>query len=185
MNSEIRPQETGVATRTDPQGERHRAACKSKESQCGGVVESDPGGGPKPWIKNYSPPREFRQRDRSCFCDADPNTSERNVVIGTDAFFTGRSQHLASLALKHSIPAIYQFRLFTESGGLVSYGGSFTEVSRLAGLYVARILKGEKPAELPVVQSTKVELIINLKTAKALGITVPLPLLGRADEVIE
>ncbi len=112
-------------------------------------------------------------------------TQTKGLVIGTDAFFTGQSQKIAAMALKHSIAAIYQFRLFAQAGGLVSYGGSFSEVSRLAGAYVARILKGEKPADLPVVQSTKVEMIVNLKTAKALGITVPLSLLGRADEVIE
>jgi putative ABC transport system substrate-binding protein len=83
------------------------------------------------------------------------------------------------------VPAIYQYRTFTAAGGLMSYGNPLGEVRRLAGTYVGRVLKGEKPADLPVQQSTRVELIINLKAAKALGITVPLPLLGRADEVIE
>jgi putative ABC transport system substrate-binding protein len=107
------------------------------------------------------------------------------LVIGTDPFFTSRSEQLAALTLRYAVPTIYQFRQFAAAGGLMSYGGGFTEGYRLVGVYTGRILKGEKPADLPVQQSTKVELIINLKTAKALGLTVPLPLLGRADEVIE
>jgi putative ABC transport system substrate-binding protein len=83
------------------------------------------------------------------------------------------------------VPAIYEFREFAAAGGLISYGADETEFYRLVGTYAGKILKGDKPADLPVVQSTKVELVINLKTAKALGISVPLPLIGRADEVIE
>jgi putative ABC transport system substrate-binding protein len=107
------------------------------------------------------------------------------LVIGSDAFLSSYSERLAALALSHALPAIYQYPEFTAAGGLMSYGSSITELYQTAGVYAARILKGEKPADLPVQQSTKVELIINLKTAKALGLTVPLPLLGRADEVIE
>jgi putative ABC transport system substrate-binding protein len=107
------------------------------------------------------------------------------LVIGTDPFFTSRGEQLAALTLRYAVPTIYQFRQFAAAGGLMSYGGGFTEGYRLVGVYTGRILKGEKPADLPVQQTTKVELIINLKTAKALGITVPLPLLGRADEAIE
>ena len=107
------------------------------------------------------------------------------LVIGTDGFFVSRSDQLAALTVRHALPAIFQYRAFTIAGGLMSYGGSTTDSYRLVGVYTGRILKGEKPADLPAQQTAKVELIINLKTAKALGLTVPLSLLGRADEVIE
>jgi putative ABC transport system substrate-binding protein len=107
------------------------------------------------------------------------------LMIGPDTFLTSHSEHLASLALRHAIPAIYAQREFAIAGGLMSYGGSITESNRLAGAYAGRILKGERPANLPVQQNTRVELIINLKTARMFGITVPLPLLARAEEVIE
>ena len=89
------------------------------------------------------------------------------------------------LALHHRVPAVHQFPAFVSAGGLASYGGRFTDLYRQVGVYTGRILKGEKPADLPIVQSAKVELILNLKTARTLGLTIPLPLLGRADEVIE
>jgi putative ABC transport system substrate-binding protein len=107
------------------------------------------------------------------------------LVIASDAFFNARSEQFAALALRHAVPTIFQFRDFTAAGGLMSYGGSLADQYRLVGSYTGRILKGENPADLPVQQSTKVELIINLKTAKAFGLSVPLALLGRADEVIE
>ena len=107
------------------------------------------------------------------------------LVIGPDANFTTRSKQIASLTLRHRLPAIYQWREFVTGGGLMSYGSSITDSWRLMGTYTGRILKGEKPGTLPVQQATKAELIVNLKTAKALGINMPLPLLGRADEVIE
>jgi len=107
------------------------------------------------------------------------------LVIASDGFFATHSEQLAALTVRHAVPAIHQSRDFAIAGGLMSYAGSFMESHRQAGVYTGRILKGEKPANLPVVQSTKVELIINLKTARALGITVPLPLSGRANEVIE
>jgi putative ABC transport system substrate-binding protein len=107
------------------------------------------------------------------------------LVINPDAFFSGRNEQLAALALRHAVPAIFENREFVAAGGLASYGASLSDAYRLAGVYAARVLKGEKPADLPVQQATKVELFLNLKTAKALGITVPLPLSGRADELIE
>jgi putative ABC transport system substrate-binding protein len=107
------------------------------------------------------------------------------LIIGSEALFTGGSEQLAAMALRHALPALSLNREFAAAGGLLSYGPSIVDGHRLAGVYTARLLKGEKAAELPVQQSTKIELVINLKTARALGLTVPLPLLGRADEVIE
>jgi putative tryptophan/tyrosine transport system substrate-binding protein len=107
------------------------------------------------------------------------------LVISSDTFFTTRAEQLAALSFRHAVPAIYQYRPFVAAGGLMSYGSDETEYYRLAGIYAGRILKGEKPADLPVQQISKVELIINLKTAKALGITVPQSVQNRADEVIE
>jgi len=107
------------------------------------------------------------------------------LIIGPSTSFVGRSEQLATLATRYKVPAIYQYRPFAAAGGLMSYGSDETEYYHLVGIFTGRILKGARPAQLPVEQSTKVELIINLKTAKALGIDVPLSLLGRADEVIE
>ena len=107
------------------------------------------------------------------------------LVVASDGFFATHSEQLAALTVRHAVPAIHQSRDFTIAGGLMSYGGNFVESHRQTGVYAGRILKGENPAELPVQLVTKVELFINLKTAKTLGVTVPLPLLGRADEVIE
>jgi putative tryptophan/tyrosine transport system substrate-binding protein len=107
------------------------------------------------------------------------------LAINTNLVFTARADQLRALAVRKAVPAIYKGREFTAAGGLMSYGTDPTDSYRMAGVYTGRILKGEKPADLPVQQASKVELIINLKSAKALGITFPITLLGRADEAIE
>jgi ABC-type uncharacterized transport system substrate-binding protein len=107
------------------------------------------------------------------------------VVIVADALFNSRPKELVALAARHALPTIHQYREFAAAGGLISYGSSLADAYRQAGIYAGRILKGEKAGDLPVLQATKVELILNLRTAKALGITFPISLLGRADEVIQ
>ncbi len=107
------------------------------------------------------------------------------LVIGTDVLFTSHSEQLAALAIRYAVPTIYKGREFAAAGGLISYGSDITRAYHLAGVYSGRILKGQRPSDLPVQQATNVEMYINLKTARALGITIPLPLSGRADEVFE
>jgi putative tryptophan/tyrosine transport system substrate-binding protein len=129
--------------------------------------------------------RANNEKDLATVFDSFAQLRAEALVIGNDPLFNTHSRELAESALGHHLPAIYQYPDFSETGGLMSYGGDEVESYRVAGVYVGRILKGEKPADLPVQEVTKVELIINLKTAKALGITFPISLLGRADRVIE
>ena len=107
------------------------------------------------------------------------------LIIAGDPFFNSQSEQLAALTVRHAVPAIYQFREFAAAGGLISYGINLVDAYRLVGTYAGQILKGSKPSELPVQQPTKFELFINLKTAKALGLSLPTSVLLRADEVIE
>ena len=107
------------------------------------------------------------------------------LVIGGNAFFLAKQEQLAALAVRHAVPAIFENRQFVTAGGLMSYGGSLTDAYHQTGVYTGRILKGEKSSELPVLRGTKVELYINLKSAKALGLSVPPALQARADEMIE
>ena len=131
-------------------------------------------------VLNASTKRDFD----TVFAALGPTASQR-ASHRPRVFFNARIEQFAALGLRHAVPAIYQYRPFVEAGGLISYRSDETEYYRLVGIQAGKILRGEKPADLPVMQSTKVELLINLKTAKALGITVPQSVQGRADEVIE
>jgi putative tryptophan/tyrosine transport system substrate-binding protein len=107
------------------------------------------------------------------------------LVIGTDTFFNTRKERLAALSVHHRVPTIHQYREFAAAGGLMSYGSDTSELSRQVGVYTGRILKGDKPADLPIQEATRVELVVNLNTAKMLGLVLPQSILVRADEIIE
>ena len=107
------------------------------------------------------------------------------LIVSTDALFNIHRERMVALAAQQSVPALYFLPEFAAAGGLLSYGSNLSDAFYQVGVYTGRVLKGEKPADLPIQQTTKVELVINLKTAKALGLTIPITLLGRADEVIE
>src|SRR5512132_2340687 len=125
------------------------------------------------------------ERDFDAVFTSLPRLRADALVIGSDPFFNSRNQQLVALALRYAMPTMYPFREYAMAGGLISYGNSFADAHRQVGVYTGRILKGEKPSDLPIQQSVKAELVINLKTANTLGLTFPITLLGRADEVIE
>ena len=125
------------------------------------------------------------ERDFDAVFASLPRLRAGALVIGSDPFFNSQSQQLVALASRHAMPTMYPFREYAMAGGLISYGNTFADAHRQVGVYTGRILKGEKPSDLPIQQSVKAELVINLKTANTLGLTFPITLLGRADEVIE
>jgi putative tryptophan/tyrosine transport system substrate-binding protein len=152
----------------------------SAEAQSGIVQEAGHTMGQKVLILHASSERDFEAVFATIV-----QTRIDALIVGADPFFSSKRDQLIALTARYRIPAIYEWREYVQAGGLMSYGSNLADSYHQVGIYAGRILKGEKPSDLPIVQSTKVEFAINLKTAKALGITVPVPLLGRADEVIE
>src|SRR5262249_57790681 len=145
--------------------DRHCAPRQPSQPQCPGAVERPADGGPQLRILHASTERDFDTVFATFL-----QLRAGGLVIGTDGFFITQSEQLATLTVRHAVPAIFPYHEFTAAGGLMSYGVSNRDLYRLVGVYTGRILRGEKPAQLPVQQVTKVELAINLKTAKALGI---------------
>ena len=186
LNVHVGPKRLELTARTAPKGQKPCGACEPGQSckhrhDCERLWK-DPSRarGLQLHFLNASTEREID----SAFAKL-VQLEVGGLVIAADIIFNSRAQQLAALSLKHGVPAVHSVREFAVAGGLVSYGGDIRETHRQAGIYTGRILKGEKPADLPVQQVTKVELTINLRTAKALGIGVPNTLIGRADEVIE
>jgi putative tryptophan/tyrosine transport system substrate-binding protein len=171
--SEMVPASALVVALINPHGEH--AEQQTKDVQAGGQSI-----GRQILILNATSERDINTAFRTLI-----ERRAGGLLVTGDPFFNTRREQLVALAAYHAIPAIYEFREFALAGGLMTYGPSITDAYRQAGIYIGRILKGEKPSELPVVQSTKFELVINLKTAKALGLEVPAKLLALAEEVIE
>ena len=160
------------------------AACGARAASDADGGVSQPAGGRIEWaVPGCIPPRSSGEID-SAFATLVRERSDALLVAG-DGFFTSRRVQLTALSARHALPATYSTRDFAEVGGLMAYGTSLTDAYRQIGVYAGRILKGANPADLPVVQATKFELVINLQTAKLLGLDVPPSLLARADEVIE
>jgi putative tryptophan/tyrosine transport system substrate-binding protein len=171
--SEMVPASAPVAVLINPHGEH--AEQQAKDVQAGG-----PRIGRQILILNASSEREIDAAFRTLI-----ERRAGGLLVTGDAFFNIRREQLVALAAYHAIPAIYEWREYALAGGLMTYGTSITDAYRQAGIYIGRILKGEKPSDLPVVQSTKFDLVINLRTAKGLGLEIPPKLLALADEVIE
>jgi putative ABC transport system substrate-binding protein len=171
--SELVPKDVVIAMLVDP-------SIRTGDDQLKGVQAAAQTIGRQVLVLNASSERDID----GAFATA-VQSKAGGLLVSADAFYRSRYEQLVALAARHAMPAIYPWREAAAAGGLVSYGASLTEAYHQAGVYAGRILKGEKATDLPVVQSTKVELVINLKTAKTLGLSFPITLLGRADEVIE
>src|SRR5262249_16576411 len=160
--------------------DRHCAPRQPSQPQCPGAVERPADGGPQLRILHASTERDFDTVFATFL-----QLRAGGLVIGTDGFFNTQSERLATLTVRHAVPAIFPYREFTAAGGLMSYGVSIRDLYRLVGGYTGRIVRGEKPRDLPRPQSTKFEFVINLQTARALGIEVPNSIQLLTDELIE